>query len=62
MIFFDTSSFFPIHRIVTDINECEMDNGNFSNGTCAKTNESFSCSYHKGYDALSLKDYQRENF
>ncbi|KAL7052811.1 hypothetical protein ACKWTF_005022 [Chironomus riparius] len=32
-----------------DINECEIDNGNCSNGTCVNTNGSFFCSCHKGF-------------
>lgn len=32
-----------------DINECEIDNGNCSNGTCVNTNGSFYCSCHKGF-------------
>lgn len=39
--FFDT--------LKTDINECEIDNGNCSNGTCVNTNGSFYCSCHKGF-------------
>lgn len=33
----------------TDINECEIDNGNCSNGTCKNTNGSFYCLCHKGF-------------
>lgn len=50
--------FFPFHifgvfssfdTLATDINECEIDNGNCSNGTCVNTNGSFLCSCHKGF-------------
>lgn len=45
--------FFPLFstrhsRMGADINECEIDNGNCSNGTCVNTNGSFYCSCHKG--------------
>lgn len=39
-----------LHRILPeDINECEIDNGNCSNGTCVNTNGSFHCSCHKDF-------------
>lgn len=51
-LFFSTFLNFPsflFNTHKTDINECEIDNGNCSNGTCVNANGSFYCSCHKGF-------------
>lgn len=55
LMIFLSSSLFPLNTLKTDINECEIDNGNCSNGTCVNTNGSFYCSCHKGF-AISEDD------
>lgn len=42
-------SFLSLLCTKIDINECEIDNGNCSNGTCVNTNGSFYCSCNKGF-------------
>jgi Calcium-binding EGF domain len=50
LIFFSLSQFHLLTGILPkDINECEIDNGNCSNGTCVNTNGSFYCSCDKGF-------------